>query len=187
MTSSRRGFMRALGWGGAALVGLRPARASAAGNDRKAAIIARAISYERTLGTRSGASLRLGIAFAQGNNTSTRDSQAWLDGFASISDVTVNGNAIEVLTLAWGSGVPERLDVLLVCDGLQSQSSAIAAFTSSKRILSVGSVREYLDGDCTLGVFDVDGKPRITINLTAAEREKVKFSSRLLKLADVVR
>lgn len=192
MTWSRRAML------GAGLVGTSlaafgiPRRALAAGDERKAAIIARALSYERTLGSRTDRPLVIGIVFAADTNESVGDAQSWLASFQALSGVKVNGNSIEVTVLSWDAAAPATLrdagaDVVLVAFGLDEKLAEITKFTATHNMLSVGAIREYLDAKCTLGVFEVEDKLRITINLNAAERERVKFSSRLLKLADVIR
>ena len=192
MTWSRRSVMRAGLAGSVSLaLGLAP-REAAAGSARIATIIARALSYERTLPARMGPALVLGIVYADGDAASETDRDTWSTAFAGLDGVKVNGAPLQLTTLAWGSGAGAELlgrgvDVVLVCEGLDGALSEIADFTAANHLLSVGAVRAYVDGRCTLGVFDVDGKPRITINLAVAEREGVKFSSRLLKLADVIR
>ena len=190
MSWSRRGLVCGIG-AGLALLGPAQRHARAAG-ERQAAIIARALSYERTLGARTGQKLLIAIVYDQRVPASTADARAWLQGFDALEGITVNGNPIEAVTQAWDSSDSTLLrsgaaDVLLVCEGMREQLGNIASYTGSQRILSVGSTRAYLDYACSLGVFAVGEKLRITVNLSVAEREHVKFSSRLLELADIVR
>ena len=194
MSWSRRGFVRGAGVGAAGLALGSPRRAHAAtsGSERKATIIARALSYERSLSARVGSSLRLVILYEAGNLVSLADAQGWELAFDGLEGVKVYDMPLTFQTYGWESGAAERLrglgtDLLLVCDGLAKSLEAITAYTGSDNLLSVGTRRDYVESGCTLGVVDEGGKPRIVINLSAAEREDVKFSSRLLKLADVIR
>lgn len=198
MSWSRRGFGRAVGLGVAALGGVRPGHANAAASARasasarKATIIARAMSYERSLSARVGQSLRLAILYAGGQMNSLRDAESWRSAFGALDGIKIYDMPLVVTTYPWGGEAASVLhklgtDVLVVCEGLEGQLSAITAFSRKDRLLSVGTQRRHLDTACTLGVFEDSGKPEIVINLSAAEREDVKFSSRLLKLAKVIR
>ena len=197
MSWSRRAFGRGVGLGVAALgvAGPRSTRAAATGSAasvRKATIIARAMSYERSLSARVGESLRLAILYAGGQMDSLQDAERWKAAFAGLDGIKIYDMPLVVSTYPWGGEAASVLhelgtDVLVVCDGLGGQLSNITAFTRRDRLLSVGTQRPYLDNACTLGVFEDSGKPEIVINLSAAEREDLKFSSRLLKLAKVIR
>ena len=191
MSWSRRGFGRALGLLGAGIAGLaRPSLAKAA-SQRQAAIIARTLSYERSLDVRVGSSLIMLILYAENNSRSRADADAWKNGFDKLAGVKIDGRELAFATMAWQAGSRAFLDqsdvdVVVLCSGLDADIGEILDFTADRDILSIASIPEYIDS-CTLGVFEKAGKLRILVNLSAAEREGVKFSSRLLKLAEVIR
>ena len=57
----------------------------------------------------------------------------------------------------------------------------------SRHILTAGSSPDYVQRDLTLCVAEENDKTTILINLRSAEAERIRFSSRLLTLATLIR
>jgi hypothetical protein len=88
----------------------------------------------------------------------------------------------------WVARVIDRgADVLLVADGLSSEVPSIAQVARSRRVLTAANSVSYVQKDLTLCVTDEGEKTRIFINLNAANSERIRFGSRLLALATIIR
>ncbi len=173
---------------------LGPSAAFAAGEDRQAAILARAFSYDYSLKQRAGESVTLVLIYRAGNGGSESSADAWARGFKPLEGAKVAGVPFTVVRHAFesaeklkGFAQEKGADILLVCDGLESDLSAIKEVSREKKLLSVATREPYLQRGLSLGVFMEGERHAIVINLSAASQEGVTFSSDLLRLAKVIR
>ena len=193
MRRTRRQFVVSLAgaWTAVAL----PRAAAAAGTKstaRKAAILARALSYERSLPERAGSSVGLTVVYNPSSSSSKNEAEAWARAFGSLESVRISGKPLAVSMAPVGAGLDSHLDdtkgdVLVAVDGTQPFLTYLKKITRGRGMLSIGSLRELVEGGLTLGVYDDGDKLKIVVNLKAAGREGARFSSKLLKLADIIR
>jgi hypothetical protein len=172
-----------------------PAQSSAASPvEREAAIVVRALSYEKTLGERVGKGrVGIGILYRAERAASERCAREWRAAFGTIANVKVQDRPIAVSSLPYTQETAARgaqtsdVHVLVVCDELGAELGDIARLARTQRILTVGTAFAYVEQKLTLGVFQSEGKYRIVVNLRAAGEERVHFSSAMLKLARIIR
>jgi len=89
---------------------------------------------------------------------------------------------------ALGKSIAEAgVDLLYVCDGLGAELGAIIEVTRRMKVLSVGSERQQVHQGLSLGVFQVEGRTTIVLNLRSSRQEGVAFAADLLRLAAVIR
>jgi hypothetical protein len=154
---------------------------------KRALLFAKALSFERRLLANSGSSV--GILILHTADTSSGEAaQRWLGAFKSLGVITVGGAPVEVasavyerprvLELVRGRGI----DVLIACSGVPVQE--VGGLAREQNILSAGDTFAAVRERLTLGVFVEGERPRIVINMRGAELEGVKFSSKLLQLAE---
>lgn len=170
-----------------------PRLAPASSVEREAAIVARALAFERSLPERVGAGA-IGIAILHkpqdaGSEQCARD---WRDGFAALANVKIQDRSIALKVLPSGAnGARVARDngvhVLVVCPGLMPDLPEITRISRTQRILTVGTVPPYIEQNLTFGVFREEDKLKMVVNLRAALAEGVNFSSGMLKLARIVR
>ncbi len=166
--------------------------AHSAAATRKAAVIARALAYEQTLRERVGASLVIGVTWDAGNAASVQEAKTWMAAYRALAAVKVDGMSMSAAEVPYSPALGEALtkqgvDVLIVCSGLSAAVQHIAAAAKERRILTVGTSRGDVDAALTMGVFESDDRLRIVINLPVAAGQRIKLSSRLLRLADALR
>ena len=159
---------------------------------RHAAILARILSYELTLEERMGESVGIAIVYRPGDAVSTANADDWLHAFQELAPINVKGRPLVTNTVPLDpkdlqAAIDRGADVLLVTDGLGGETSTIARFARARRILTVGDSPEYVHSDLTVCVSEEQGKAKIVINLNAANLERIKFGSRLLALATLIR
>jgi hypothetical protein len=106
----------------------------------------------------------------------------------------VTGLPIAISRLAYrtpdelkNSIVESGIDLLYVCDGLESDLDAIKEITRQAKVLSVGANREQVEKGLSLGVVEMDGKVAILVNFQGSRLEGVSFSSDFLGLTSVIR
>jgi hypothetical protein len=114
--------------------------------------------------------------------------------FQALAKVKVQGMPLVSESLVYSNSqalsaaVQERgIDVLYVCPGLQSELPAIIQVSRRRQVLSIGSLPELVERGLALGVFPLEDRPTIVVNLSASRAEGVEFSSDLLRLAKVKR
>ena len=186
----RRRFL-AGGLGGAMALLLSREVLAASATQRKAAVLARALSYERTLADRAGDSVDILMVHTGG--AGLEEAQGWTAAFESLSSVKIAGRQISTqvavigpeMTTAIATG---EIDVVITCgDVATAVVEEVGAMTGRANVLSVGTRRSQIETALTFGVVEEDGKLQMLVNLRAAKREGVRFSSKLLKLAEVIR
>jgi hypothetical protein len=159
---------------------------------RPAVILGRVLSYELTLEDRVGDSVGIAVVYRRDDQTSEANADDWIQGLAELSSVKVKDRRIFAFKVPYavgemGSAFDKGADVLLVADGLHAESPSIAQFARSRHLLTMGNAVSYLDTDLTLCVTEEGEKPKIFINLKIAHLEGIRFGSRLLELATLIR
>ena len=190
---SRREFLRfGVGAGLAALAAPRPAFATAASTAQRAAILARALSYEQTLADRAGKTVDLLLIHDASSGTRS-EALEWWTAFEALSGVRVDGRPLRAQIATLNDDLPEIfsrgvVDVAIACGDVSDDLvSTVSTLTRGTRTLSVATRRKQVEDGLTLGVIKESEKVRILVNLRAAEREGVRFSAKLLKLAEILR
>jgi hypothetical protein len=164
-----------------------PVSADAASAARLSAVVARILSYERSLPNRAGPAVNILVLHAGGNAASLSEARAFERGFASMTGSTIQGLPIQTSVMPYSSGViVEGVDVLILCAGLESQIDAITAVSRRRHLMSVGVERAYATRATALAVVVEEGRPKIIANLAHARAEGVQLSSQLLRLAEVL-
>jgi hypothetical protein len=184
----RLGFVVAL------LVAPAPARAQEVPPERQVLILGRALAYDDEIKNRAGDDVTIAVLAKTGNPASETLAATMLKAFRGIGGVKVQGLGLKFTQLGFSNGptlqaslASSNVDVLYVCAGLEGDLPAVIEATRKRRIVSIGSRPEHVDRGVALGVFQVDGKPTIVVNLPAAKAEGSAFSSDLLRLAKVIK
>lgn len=170
-------------WPGAAFAG-----------QREAVILGRAFAYDYNLHTHAGSSLVLAVVYNPHDSDSVASGSRWYDDFQALAGVKIQGMPLKVIRLAYAS--PSQLqsavqsqgiDILFICGGLEDSVGTITSTSHSGKVLTVGATDALVRAGLALGVFSDDGQVKILVNLPAAGKEGVSFSSDLLRLAQIIR
>lgn len=169
----------------------RPAPASAV--EREAAIVSRALAFERSLDERVGdRPIGIAVIHKAEDANSERCARDWREGFAALSNVKIRDRSVTLKVVPYSPDALAKLRaneiaVFVVCSGLSQEASEITRVSRAQRILTVGTVLSYVEQSMTFGVFPEAGKYRMVVNLRAGAAERITFSSSMLKLARVLR
>lgn len=172
------------------LVGTSAAAQPAIG--KRAAIVARALSYDRSLGERAGDTVVLLVLHKAGNEASVAAAKAWVEAFGSLEGTVVHGLPFKVVSAPWDPVAVKAqvesagVDALLACDGLEGDVAAIKSLARERHVLSAGSTRAFAEQGLSLAVVAEGDRSVIVVNLPASKAEGVAFSSDLLRLAKIV-
>jgi hypothetical protein len=162
--------------------------------DRQALILVKVLAYDGNLKTRAGNDVVVGVLFKGGNAVSERAADDLVKAFATLGAPKVQGLPIKATKVAYGSAAgmvgsikSEGLDTIYICPGLDAELAAILELTRVHKVMSIAGIEDYFTKGAALGVFVVQDKPAIFVNLPTSKNEGVAFGSDLLRLAKVVK
>jgi hypothetical protein len=161
---------------------------------RQVVIVMRALAYDTNLKSRAGDAINVAILHKRGHAASEAMANTMNKAFGALTSTQVSGLPIVVSQIAYNGAEALRksisgagIDLLYVCEGLESELGTIKEVTQKVRVLSVGSKQAMVEKGLSLGVFEIDGKCTILLNLTSNKSEGVAFGADLLRLAKVIR
>jgi hypothetical protein len=161
---------------------------------REIGVLIRALSYDDALRARAGAEVNV-MVLAEGEEpTATEAARAMSEAFGDSPSARSLGLKIVAAPARW-AGVEQLAvalqaggtDVIYIGRGLEPQLAEILAITRRRHVLSLAGQREYIGKGASLGVFPVDGRPTIFVNLAASRKEGAAFAVELLRIAKVIR
>ena len=161
---------------------------------KQAIFLARVIAYDAHLRDRAGAAVNIGVLARKGDKDSEKMADLLVKAWKPVETATLLGLPVRV-TLLWFTGrealdraVREGgIDTIYVCSGLDASLADVKAVTRARRVLTMASQEGHLKLGLSLGVFAIDGRNTIVVNLEANREEGVAFGPELLRLATVVR
>jgi hypothetical protein len=161
---------------------------------KQAIFLARAIAYDGNLKKRAGAAVNIAVLAKRGDKDSERMADLIEKAFTYLESATMSGLPVRISRIYVGGrdaldrSVEEGgIDTFYVCDGLEPSLSEIKEVARSRKVLTLASRESHLKQGLSLGVFEIDGKNTIIVNLEASREEGVVFGPELLRLATVVR
>jgi hypothetical protein len=161
---------------------------------RQVVIIMRALAYDANLKARAGDTINIAILHKKGHAGSEQMAVTMAKAFSALESTQVNGLPIVISRIAYsgadalkklinGSGI----DLIYVCDGFEAELDAIKEIARQNKVLTVGNKQSQIEKGLSLGVFEIDSKCTILLNLTASRLEGIAFGADLLRLAKVIR
>jgi hypothetical protein len=170
------------------------ARADDVPPDRQALILTRTLAYDNNLRSRAGDAVVVAVIFKRGNAASEAAAGPILQGFRALEGVKVQDLPFHAVQLAYANAAglkssieSQGIDVLYICPGLDSEIGAIKEISHHAHVLTIGAKEEFVKSGLSLGVFVVDAKNTITVNLPATHDEGAAFAAELLRIGRVIR
>lgn len=169
-------------------------RAGPVPSNQLAALIVRAVAYDRNLATRTAGPVTIVILYAADDRSSTAVASALASSTALVAnEATIGGRRVRVEKAPWSDA--RSLDDLLrrdgaallyVCPGLDGSLAAVTDATWRRKVLSVGGDDEEIRHGITLAISRHDERTVMIVSLGAAKREGVRFEAGFLGLVTVV-
>ena len=161
---------------------------------KQAVFLARVIAYDGNLKPRAGEAINIGILVKKGDSGSETMSDGMVRAFAALGAMTVLGLPVKVSRLDFsGRDTLDRaikdggIDTLYVCSGLDSNLADIRSVARARKVMTVASSEPQIRAGISLGVFIVDEKNIIYVNLEASREEGISFGPDFLRLATVLK
>lgn len=159
----------------------------------QAALVLKALSFQRSLPERAGEEIVVGVAYQGRYARSVETKEDLLRAVTRMGDQQVAGIPVRWLTIDLGqtSALVEELhrlsiDVLYVCPLRALAISALSQAARQAKVLTCTGVPSYVYEGLALGVGLKGDRPQLLINLEAARAEGADFDARLLKLCKVL-
>lgn len=162
-------------------------------------VLLKALQFDRSLGSRAGEEIVLGVAYQSRFRESVRTRDAVLRSMAGppvpeVLGIPVHCVALDLSkldltaeTILDSLTIGERLDLLYVAPLRAFDLSRLIRMTRARGITSMTGVPEYCRAGVSLAVDLRHERPEIMVNLPAARSEGADFSARLLRLARIIR
>ncbi|HEY1099866.1 MAG TPA: YfiR/HmsC family protein [Myxococcota bacterium] len=163
-------------------------------SDRQAAILARALAYDRELKTRAGATVDIAVVAPATDVSAQQRAHQQAAGFVALGDLKIAGLPLRVHELplttvdALAATMKQKgVDAVFVVGLNTDQLKALLAECARLKAVSMGGSRALVDIGVALGVEAVGDKPTIFVNIPAADSEGASFAANLLRVAVVVK
>ncbi len=160
---------------------------------RQASILTRALAYNKELKERAGEAIVLAVLYRPDNQDSETMSNDIFRAFQALESYSIRGLPFRVARLAYGgpgslkAAIRDQgIDVLYVCSGFDSDVAALVSAARESKVLSMSGVADYVVRGLSLGVFVVDTKPTIYLNVAATQAEGAEFTPDFVKVTRVV-
>jgi uncharacterized protein DUF4154 len=102
------------------------------------------------------------------------------------SQVKIKGKAVEIHEIDQLADELPKCQILFIAKSEKDKLADILKLTDGKPILTVGDTDGFAEDGVLMNFFTSGSYIRFEVNIDRAEKSKLKFSSRLLKLAKLV-
>jgi|WetSurMetagenome_2_1015567.scaffolds.fasta_scaffold183858_2 hypothetical protein len=194
--SSRKSWraILALGLWASALLAAKAFADPESQRERHAAILMKALSYDEKIKDRAGQEMVVAVLYRSGSGGAAEEAEAWRQAFAQLTSLYFRGLPVRVLKVPVGNTerlrkaiAQEGIDALFVLDVSKDDLSAIQKVARENKVLTMASREEQVAFGLSIGVFVIDGKNTLIVNLPASREEGAVFSGEMLKLARVIK
>ncbi len=154
------------------------------------AVLLKVLSYDRALGRNGSGELVVGVVFDAASPASERARE--LVGGAMRNVSSVAGRDVRIVELDAKAALEpdalkaQQLAAIYLTPGLDRHLSRLVAAAARSRVTTLGETDDYARSGVAVAVANADGRPSLTINLTAARREGADLQASLLRLATVI-
>lgn len=145
--------------------------------------------FDRNLKERCKDTVKIGILYDPKKETSIKKKDEFLEVFNRVEEKTIFGVNVKVIPISLRGPVSmlKKVNVVYICFLNEEQVPAFLKIAGEWNILTLASEAKFVEMGAAVGLSIVEDKPKIVINLPASKRQGADFSSRLLRLAKVIR
>jgi len=162
---------------------------------RQTYLLVRALGYNDSLRAHAKGEVAIAILFKSGDPRSQADATNLAAALGDMEGTRIQGMGFQVRVISYvpKAGIKTALtgppvNVLYLCDGLESYLDEITDLTRRQNILTVAGNEAMVVRGAGLGIIsNKQGESPIVINLRATRKEGASFGSDLLRMARVVR
>ena len=146
--------------------------------DLASKIILKIMMLDRELQAKCGGEIVVGVIGSRG---ATRAFSA-LQGEPIDKDGTVR--VVRVVEL---KKLPPAVQPTFVFAGKNADPKLVTKYTRDKNVLSVTNVPDHVNAGVTLGIGVENNRPKVLLNLTGSEAERMSWDPKILKISKTIR
>jgi len=160
--------------------------------EQQVPLLLKILIFDRNLETRVGNEIVIGILYQERFRRSLNVKDDFINSTDHSIKNSVNNIPIKTVSIDVESNdletvvMREKIDLFYIAPLRAFSMDKITDVSRSMRIMTLTGVPEYVEAGITVGIGLKGGRPNILINLEAAKAEGVDFSSRLLRLAQII-
>jgi hypothetical protein len=162
--------------------------------ERQVLILTRALAYDENLAQRAGDEFVVAVLSRAATAGADPTADAATKAFKNLGGVKIHGLPVRAVRVPYINGTTlaaavdrEGIDALYLCPGVDGDVAAVLEVSRRRKVITMASKEEQVNKGVALGVFNVDNKPTIFVNLAGSKAEGAAFTSDLLRLAKVIR
>ncbi|MBI1923250.1 YfiR family protein [Candidatus Poribacteria bacterium] len=156
-----------------------------------ASFLLKALSYDRNLKKRSPDGIRIAVVYKANYEKTPVEVVNALNkaGADKVEGLTVEATALEFKSAAdlLKQVEAKKFNALYIHPSMATAVSSIQQVTQGKKIPSLGSSKELVEEGASLGVYLVEGKPELVVNLKASRDEGLDLDAKLLRVSKVIK
>jgi len=157
--------------------------------DQHALFFIRALIYERNTGALPQETITIAII----HQAAPPIAEKRVDTFTLASAHGIRGKSVEIVEIPFSniSDLRERIErqsvhAVYIDQSANEALSSVLQVTRALRTPSFASSIDMVIRGASLGMHLVDGKPRLAINLRAAQLEKIVLPARVLRISTII-
>ena len=158
----------------------------------QAAFLLKALSRDRNLKKRSSGTIRIAVLYNAEKDRVDADKIA--DAFNEAGKDKVSGLPVETVAVQFKSVgdflqqiVKKKFNTLYIHPSMNTALSSAQQIARGKKIPSMGNTKKVVEQGVSLGVYLVDGAPKLVVNLRASKVEGLALSADLLRVSTIVK
>lgn len=107
------------------------------------------------------------------------------DSFNIFEDKQVNGRRISTKRFTGKESIEllKQCDILFICPNLEGKVDIILEVLNDSPVLTVSEIAGFIESGGMINFITEENKVKFEINISSAERAKITFRSKLLRLA----
>jgi hypothetical protein len=160
--------------------------------DRQAAILLKALAYDRNLEARSGERVNIAVLYQEGEGTAAEAAEL-AAAFQSAGKEGIKGLPVTAQALAFTSieALLRQIDtfalnVLYIHTSLTAALSSVQQVTRSRRVVSLGATKRMVEHGLSLGVYSSHGVARLALNARAGMVEGLDLDPAVILVATLI-
>lgn len=163
---------------GALLLGAAPATAEPIDMDLASKIILKIMMLDRDLVAKTGGEIVVGVIGSPGAALAFRA----LEG-----EPIDKAKRMRVTRVVEYKKLPPRSAPTFLFVGEGADPSEVTRYTREAKLLSVTTVTSYVNAGVTLGIGVENNRPKVLLNLTGSEAERMSWDPKILKISRTIK
>ncbi len=162
--------------------------------DRLAAILARALAYDRALKERAGESVDVAVVWKSDDTTAAPKAKAVATAWKALGDLKIAGLPLHVHEQAFVTADANaaafkaaNVDAVFVVGSFGADLPRLLASANAQHAVTMAGARAPVSEGVAIGVDAVGDKATIFVNVAGAKSSGANFAADLLRVATVIK